>query len=128
MTRTGGIALVALVIGCAAGVIGQQIVFPAHAAPGHTYDFKIVQLRDLVATVKAQNPQFKDADARTALEEGMRGFGRAGFRYAGCLQDSTLGWGSGACSVLIFEQAEGGSALPPPMTPQAAPTPDSSHH
>jgi hypothetical protein len=94
-------------------VVVRQVVFPAQAAANvPVYDYKLVPMRDLIETVKAQNRAFHDADPRTAAEEGIRGFGHAGWRYAGCFKDSIFGWGGGACTVLLFEQASVGA--PPP--------------
>jgi hypothetical protein len=110
----GGIALVALLVGCAAGLAVRGIEFPARAAAGPTYSYRVVSTRDLIANVRTKNAQFKDADAREVLEEGMKGFGAAGWRYAGCLQSSTMGWGWNVCDHLIFESATGADASPPP--------------
>jgi hypothetical protein len=129
-----GIVVAALLVGCFAGVGVREIVFPARAAPGPAFSYKVVRTFDLIGTVKASNASFKDADARTALEEGLSGFGRAGWRYAGCLPSSTMGWGTNACDTLIFEAA-GVDAPPPPARtnvtpppPPPAPPPTMMHH
>jgi hypothetical protein len=131
MKRSWGVALVALSVGCAAGLAAHQLVeFPARAATGQqTFDYKIVDLSDLIDTVKTKNPQFAKADRREAAEEGMRGFGRAGWRYVGCHQSSTYGWGTSNCNVLLFERASGGAS--PPSAATATPPPleeESGHH
>jgi hypothetical protein len=124
--RRYGLVLVALLVGCFAGVAVREVVFPARAATGPTYDYKLVDLQDLIATVKSQNPKFANADRREAAEEGLRGFGRAGWRYVGCQHSSSFGWGTTGCTVWIFEQASGGAA-PPPVVPQTPQPPEESH-
>jgi hypothetical protein len=130
--RATGIATVALLVGCATGVAVREVVFPARAANAPVYDYKMVRVGDLIDAVKAQNPKFANADRQVAAEEGMRGFGRSGWRYAGCLKDSLFGWGSASCSVLIFEQTGAvGSSPPARLTPeeepQAMPPPPMAH-
>ncbi|MGZ3427989.1 MAG: hypothetical protein ACXVCV_15140, partial [Polyangia bacterium] len=77
---------------------------------------------DLIKSVKSKNPQFKNAEAREALEEGMRGFGSAGWRYAGCLPSYAIGGGVNACDHLIFEAANGDATAPPARASTAEPT------
>jgi hypothetical protein len=117
-----GVVLVALLIGCTVGVAVREVVFPVRAGNLPGYAYKVVAARDLIATVKRDNPAFKDADGQVALEEGLTGFGRTGWRYAGCLQSATLGWGSAMCDHLIFEIGVG-SGPPPARTEVIAPPP-----
>ena len=106
-----GLAGVALAVGCFGGVAFREVVFPARAASGPTYGYKVVDASDLVQTVKARNPKFADADVRSALEEGMNGLGRGGWRYVGCTGMD--------CHELVFEQ--GGNAGVPAATSAGAP-------
>ncbi len=121
--RRVGLAGVALAVGCFGGMAFREVVFPARAASGPTFGYKVVTAADLVETVRKRNPAFADADKRTALEEGLAGFGRAGWRYAGCLQNGAFGGmygipGGFMCDQLIFEQ--GAAAGSPPIVSSAA--------
>ena len=106
MTRNWGIALAGLLIGCAVGVGARGLVeFPARAATGPTYDYKVIAPNDLVESVKAKNPAFAKASSREALEEGLRGFGQAGWRYVDCHTA-----GAGGCYLMVLEHASSGSS------------------
>ncbi len=100
MRRGWGIALAGLLVGCAAGVAANHVVeFPARAWAGPTYDYKVIHKYDLIKTVTEKNPVFAKAADRDALEEGMRGFGRAGWRFVTC-NDMY----NGNCRELVFER------------------------
>ena len=127
--RRVGLAGVALAVGCFGGMAFREVVFPAHAAAGApTYDYKIVDSEDLVETVKQRNPSFAKADDRAALQEGIAGFGRGGWRYAGCLQSGAYPGYHNAkyfiCSQLIFEAGSSG----PPTAAAAPSVPDEVVH
>lgn len=127
MKRVGLVA-VSLAVGCFTGVaVRELVVLPAHAAAGApSYDYEIVDSEDLIATVKQRNPSFGKVDDRAALQEGIAGFGRGGWRYAGCLQSaaysSHLNDKYFICNQLIFEQ--GGAGGPPAVSTAMAPPPD----
>ncbi len=133
MIHGRGVTVAALLVGCAGGVAFREVVFPAHAAAGASYAYKIVSSLDLIGSVQAKNPQLKDADARQALEEGMRGFGAGGWRYVGCLPAYAMNkWGAGVCDHLVFELANGAATAPPARAtlpePPSGPAAGSSTH
>ena len=101
MAKTG-LVTVALLVGCAAGVVVRQVVFPAQAAANlPVYDYKLVPMRDLIETVKAQNRGLPGRRPRAAAEEAASAAsGHAGWRYAGCFKDQIFGWAeaSAPCS------------------------------
>ncbi len=82
-----GLIIVSLLVGCAVGVGARQavqVVLPeAHAGGPHPYAYRVVKTNDLMATVASTNAAFKGAGAPAVLEEGLNGFGRAGWRLVG---------------------------------------------
>jgi hypothetical protein len=114
--RRLGLTTVALIVGCAGGAAMREVIFPARAAAGApTYRYKVVDSGELVKTVKARNRKFADADDREALEEGMNGFGRAGWRYVGCR-------GGEFCQLLMFEVSHAGAPAAEEAAPSSAPS------
>jgi hypothetical protein len=129
--RTIAIATFTLVAGVFVGALMRDAVRQAHAQAPVPFTYKLMDPKGLIQNVKYSNPRFKNANDMVALEEGFNGFGRSGWRYAGCLQNGSFfpeglssgGWGLGRmnafmCDVLIFENAAGAVGLPPPAAAQ----------
>src|SRR5690242_2372933 len=89
MRTTIRVALPALIAGALAGA-GLRAIATARAEAAAPFTYKIVDTAALINAVKTQNPHFKTAMNGVALEEGLNGFGRAGWRYAGCLTRSAV--------------------------------------
>jgi hypothetical protein len=98
-----------LAVGCFGGVAVREVVFPARAASGTTYTYRIIRDSDLVNAGGGQ----RDGDPVAAEEQAVNRMARGGWRLV-----------AASASYDYFEHVVGGSDDAPAPSPPAPPPPN----